>query len=321
MKNIDVFNGDADGICALIQLRLAHPADSTLVTGIKRDIQLLKKVSAKKGDKVTVLDISMAKNTEDLQKLLSDGVSVFYVDHHMPGDIPNHAKLEAIIDTSPTTCTSLLVDKYLKGKYREWAVVAAFGDNMTKSAISAAKTLSLTTTKIEQLKRLGICINYNGYGGSLDDLHFKPDQLYLEMVKYTTPFDFIKDSQSAYKKLQSGYDNDIALTKNLKPETSTKNTAIYKLPNELWARRVSGVFGNQLANQHPDRAHAILTEHPEGGFTVSVRAPINNLDHAGELCSKFPTGGGRKGAAGINHLPKKRLKKFTKEFEMTYILL
>ena len=84
MKNIDVFNGDADGICALIQLRLTHPADSTLVTGIKRDIQLLKKVSAKKGDKVTVLDISIAKNTEDLQKLLSDGVSVFYVDHHMP---------------------------------------------------------------------------------------------------------------------------------------------------------------------------------------------------------------------------------------------
>ena len=37
----DVFNGDADGICALIQLRLVEPRpDATLVTGVKRDIQL-----------------------------------------------------------------------------------------------------------------------------------------------------------------------------------------------------------------------------------------------------------------------------------------
>ncbi len=320
MKNIDVFNGDADGICALIQLRLAHPTDSTLITGVKRDIQLLKKVSAKKGDKVTVLDISMEKNTNELHNLLAAGVSVFYVDHHIPGEIPKHINLEVIIDTSPTTCTSLLVDKYLKGKYREWAIVAAFGDNMRKSALSTAKKLLLSTSHIEQLKQLGISINYNGYGSNLDDLHFKPDQLYLEMVKYTSPFDFIKDSQSAYKKLQTGYDNDIALTNTLNPETSTKNTAIYKLPNELWARRVSGVFGNQLANQYPDRAHAILTDHPEGGFTVSVRAPINNLNHAGELCSKFPTGGGRKGAAGINQLPDGQVDAFISLFNETYLL-
>jgi len=38
MKYIDVFNGDADGICALHQLRLAEPVESTLVTGVKRDI-------------------------------------------------------------------------------------------------------------------------------------------------------------------------------------------------------------------------------------------------------------------------------------------
>jgi hypothetical protein len=31
MQIFDVFNGDADGICALIQLRLAEPCDSTLV--------------------------------------------------------------------------------------------------------------------------------------------------------------------------------------------------------------------------------------------------------------------------------------------------
>jgi hypothetical protein len=35
----DVFNGDADGICALVQLRLAKPIQSNLITGVKRDIE------------------------------------------------------------------------------------------------------------------------------------------------------------------------------------------------------------------------------------------------------------------------------------------
>ena len=32
-----------------------------------------------------------------------------------------------------------------------------------------------------------------------------------------------------------------------------------QLADEAWARRVSGVFGNDLANQSPDRAHIVLT--------------------------------------------------------------
>jgi len=36
MAYYDVFNGDADGICALHQLRLAEPREATLVTGVKR---------------------------------------------------------------------------------------------------------------------------------------------------------------------------------------------------------------------------------------------------------------------------------------------
>ena len=59
MTHIDVFNGDADGICSLLQLRLDKPTKSMLVTGVKRDINLLKRVTAQAGDKVTVLDVSM----------------------------------------------------------------------------------------------------------------------------------------------------------------------------------------------------------------------------------------------------------------------
>ena len=58
---IDVFNGDADGICALVQLRLDQPAQSTLVTGVKRDIQLLENLCVQKNDQLTVLDISLKK--------------------------------------------------------------------------------------------------------------------------------------------------------------------------------------------------------------------------------------------------------------------
>ncbi|WP_363153578.1 hypothetical protein [Thiobacillus sp.] len=61
MPLIDVFNGDADGLCALHQLRLADPADSELVTGPKRDISLLKRVQAHAGDRITVLDIALSK--------------------------------------------------------------------------------------------------------------------------------------------------------------------------------------------------------------------------------------------------------------------
>ena len=51
MQRIDVFNGDADGICALHQLRLAEPAESVLVTGPKRDIALVERVAAAPGER------------------------------------------------------------------------------------------------------------------------------------------------------------------------------------------------------------------------------------------------------------------------------
>jgi hypothetical protein len=44
MPYIDVFNGDADGVCALHQLRLHNPQESRIVTGVKRDTLLLKRI-------------------------------------------------------------------------------------------------------------------------------------------------------------------------------------------------------------------------------------------------------------------------------------
>ncbi len=159
MTTIDVFNGDADGICALHQLRLANPVTSKLITGVKRDIALVKQVQAEAGDEVTVLDISLDKNRDELVRVLASGASVTYFDHHFSGDIPEHDKLKVNIDTDANVCTSLLVNASLNNQFLPWAVTAAFGDNLFSSAEEAAKPLDLSSEQLEQLKELGTCIN------------------------------------------------------------------------------------------------------------------------------------------------------------------
>jgi hypothetical protein len=98
------------------------------------------------------------------------------------------------------------------------------------------------------------------------------------------------------------------------PEEERSSGRIYVLPAEKWARRISGVLGNRLAESSPNLAHAVLTRKPEGGFVVSVRAPLMNKSGADEICSQFETGGGRKGAAGINHLPNADYARFVNTF-------
>ncbi len=314
----DIFNGDADGICALIQLRLANPQVATLVTGIKRDIKLLDKITAQAGDQLTVLDISMQKNTEALQNGLDQGATVFYVDHHQAGKIPQHDNLTALIDTSPNTCTSLIINQHLQGQFPLWAITAAFGDNLFSRAEQLANELNISAKIQAQLKNLGTYINYNGYGSCINDLHFAPDKLYQEMVKFTSPLDFISDNAPIFEQLETGYLEDMQNAAQTIAKYTTDKIAVYILEDAAWARRVSGVFGNDLANQYPDRAHAVLTLTPDNDYQVSVRAPLNNKTGADELCASFPTGGGRKAAAGINHLAKETLTIFIKRFEQAF---
>lgn len=50
--HIDVCNGDADGLCSVVQWRLHKPQAAQLITGLKRDIELLERVQAGRGDKL-----------------------------------------------------------------------------------------------------------------------------------------------------------------------------------------------------------------------------------------------------------------------------
>ncbi|UIJ40640.1 DHH family phosphoesterase [Vibrio kanaloae] len=299
----DVFNGDADGIIALLQLRFAEPKVSTLVTGVKRDIQLLKQVDIDQAESVTALDISMEKNLPEVEALLQNNVKVFYCDHHRSGDIPLSDNLDALINLDAEVCTSLLINDRLGGQYAKWAVAAAFGDNLFASANNLAQEISLTESEAEFLKELGTLINYNGYGAALNDLHIEPATLYKQLTSYVDPLTLLDDESSPYYTLKKGYELDRNQVLSIPPAHSDAQCKVFELPCEAWARRISGVFGNELANQSPDLAHAVLTLNASGqDYTVSVRAPLNNRVGADEICSSFPTGGGRKAAAGINAL-------------------
>lgn len=314
MRYIDVFNGDADGICALLQLHLSQPRDSELVTGVKRDIDLLRRVSAGKGDQVTVLDISLEKNRDDLDRLLDSGATVFYVDHHVPGDIPEHPALRTIINTAPEVCTSLLVNGHLRGAWAAWAVVGAFGDNLGTSARLLAKQIGMSGEALEAAERLGTYINYNGYGPAIEDLHFPPDELFRRLRPFADPLQVVSADHETFTRLEEGYRNDMAAAAALQPMHQTSHAAVFLLPDEPWARRVSGVYSNDLVNRFPERAHAVLTEIGSGNLLVSVRAPLTNRTGADEVCRQFATGGGRKAAAGINRLPHEDLGRFIDVF-------
>ena len=319
MADFDVYNGDADGICALTQLRLAEPRAAQLVTGVKRDIELLDKVTAQAGDRLTVLDVSLDKNREGLQRVLAAGAEVLYVDHHYAGEIPQSPQLTALINEAADVCTSLLVNGRLQNRYAAWAVVGAFGDNLSQSAEMIARPLGLSVAALRQLEELGTYMNYNGYGECVEDLHFTPEALFRLVSVHESPLQFIQTGREHFEKLADGYHSDMSRAAGTKAEpTSNERAALFILPDAAWARRVSGVYSNDLTNLHPDRAHAVLTEKADGCYLVSVRAPLNRKKGADELCRGFPTGGGRAAAAGINALPAAQLAAFAQAFKQQF---
>ena len=316
MQFYDIFNGDADGICALHQLRLEAPRAAVRVTGVKRDVRLLDRVAAAPGDELTVLDISLRTNASAVARLLGAGARLQYFDHHAPGEIPRHANLKAHIDTAPDTCTSLIVDRYLNGRQRLWAVVAAFGDNLDAPARRAAAQLDLDDTDLERLRELGECINYNAYGETVDDLHYPPAELYETLSRYRDPRDFI-EGEPVLEVLRNALEDDIERARAVSPLMATGAAALYVLPDAAWSRRIHGMLANWLARQHPARAHALLVS-GGGGYTVSVRAPVDQPRGADALCLKFESGGGRQAAAGINRLPEPDYARFVAEFSRAY---
>ncbi|MCW5205499.1 acetyltransferase [Desulfobulbus sp. F5] len=316
MKCIDVFNGDADGICALHQLRLHEPQlEARLISGVKRDSTLLAQITDVQDSRITVLDISLDKNRVALEQLLAAGNLVFYADHHHAGEVPVSKRLTVHIDLEPLICTSLIVNRLLKDKHAAWAAVGAFGDNLDEAACQLAQRLGLKG--LEQLRETGILLNYNGYGDTVDDLFFHPVALYLHVQAYVDPLEFHADSKFL-QTLREGYKGDMDNALSLLPLYEDRGGRVLQLPAESWARRVSGVCANTLARQRPTLAHALLTENRDSTLRISVRAPLHNRNGADVLCRQFPSGGGRAAAAGINALPADQLDEFIRAFSCQF---
>ncbi len=315
LRFIDVFNGDADGLCALRQLRLAAPCDAELITGTKRDIELLSRVQAAPNTVVTVLDISLARNRFALDAMLAAGVRVRYFDHHFPGSIPTHANLEAHIDTAAEVCTSVIVDRMLNGRYRPWAITAAYGDNLLAIAERLSDTQTLSLVERATLRTLGEAINYNAYGETVADLHIHPADLYRRMANFDSPFAFAAAEPIA-RELIALRATDLAAALGVTPTVADATSTLYQLPDAPWSRRVLGTMAHHLASSDPKRAHAVLAPNRDGSYAVSVRGSAGARVSAHAVCVPFG-GAGRHGAAGIDRLDAAAVASFIASFQST----
>lgn len=314
----DIFNGDADGIFALHQYRLVHPQpEAQLLSGVKRDIQLLAQLEEVHNSSLTVFDISLYSNLVFLERILNQDNSVRYFDHHFAGTPPRSPLLETHINVSASHCTCLIVNEYLGGLHPLWAICGAFGDNLHEQARHLATDLHLTQKQVNQLQELGELVNYNGYGSTLEDLHFTPEHMYRAIEQYESPFHFSEDAVEMGT-LRDGYQDDLEQALALRPMEEAGTNRIYHFPDAPWARRVVGVFSNLKARQQPASAHAVITDNKDSTLRISVRAPLERRQHADTLCKLFPSGGGRAAAAGINSLPKDELDRFLEKFNHTY---
>lgn len=312
MRYIDVFNGDADGLCALHQLRLANDFQSELVTGLKREIGLLDRVQADSQCWVTVLDLSLDRNRAALLRLLAQGAQVQYFDHHIAHDIPVHPRLQAWIDPSADACTSTLVDQYLGGRFRLWAIVAAFGDGLPETAQRLAQQTQLGKDELSTLSNLGESLNYNAYGEDEADLVIHPEELYRIIHRYVNPF-ALYESESIVRNLLDNMNEDLRTAQQNTPIYQDTYCRVHRLPNTAWSRRVIGTLANRLARSDAQRTCVIARDTDDATLRLSLRVARAIVpepgDDADALCRPFG-GGGRAGAAGIDRLPVERLDEF-----------
>lgn len=317
MSHWDVFNGDADGLCALQQLRLTTPREARLVTGLKREIALLERVDAGAGDTVTVLDISLARNRAPLMALLARGARIDYFDHHHTGPepLPQHPGLRLVIEAAPTRCTSLIVHRCLGGPHTAWAVTGAFGDGMAAAARALGHAAGLHDEPLALLRELGEAINHNAYGETEADVLIAPAALHGLMRPYGDPLAFRRCEPVADALIARRHE-DLARIDALAPRWRFANGSAYELPDEAWARRVQGSLAYRCIEREPERACAVLRAAGTDAFMVNVRAP-RHRPRADHLCLGFG-GGGRAAAAGIDRLPRERLADFLAAFEHTF---
>lgn len=313
MLHYDVFNGDADGIISLHQYRMHFPvAKAELITGVKRDVELLRHMRLVRHSRITVFDISHKTNASHVDGILSNNNRIVWFDHHDTGIIYPSNMFRLTFDTSPDVCTSMLVDDYVDGLYRPWAITGAFGDNLYQQA----QTLNpgFNDEQMNILKEVGETLNYNGYGNEETDLTVHPKDVYVDLSNYESPFEY-RNKSSVYDKIYHQKCADHRELEQSEVVHQSTTGQVISLAESMASVRYSGTYSNHLSQQHPQQAFLILTSVDENHYRVSIRAPLDAPSGANMLAGNFDTGGGRSRAAGINKLPKDKLNMLIDLFE------
>lgn len=299
----------------MLQWRLHEPATTTLITGLKRDIELLQRVPSSATD-VVVCDIALARNREPLLRLLQAGARVRYFDHHMTGEPLSHPNLLLHVNQAPDVCSSLLVAQATDDLFGLWGVVGAFGDNLVQPAQALGERMGLDAAQLQALRRLGELINYNAYGDSVQDVMLPPEQMFARMVGNVDPLTMAL-SDRLVDRLDEQRHADLAAAEGA-VRWSSQQAAVYELPDGAAGRRIAGTLANTLARRDRQRAVAVMLPVPGEGaaqrrWRVSVRAPLDAPAGAGALCERFG-GSGRAGAGGVDALPDDRVDAFLADF-------
>lgn len=316
MIHYDIFNGDADGIVSLHQYRMHFPVKNTqLVTGVKRDVELLRHMKYVKHSRLTVFDISHKTNESYVDAILNNNNRITWFDHHQAGVYYPSNMFRLTFDTDPNVCTNMLVDSYVDGLYRPWTIVGAFGDNLHEQADKLNPGFS--DRNMGYLKEVGETLNYNGYGNTENDLNFHPKDVYLDLSKYDSPFDY-RNKSEVYDTIHNQKCIDKHELSNSEVLYEGNAGKVVLLPRSDASVRYSGIYSNQLVTDNPLLAFLILTTVDENHYRVSIRSPKTRPTGADVLASNFETGGGRAKAAGINMLHKSKLKLLIDLFNQTY---
>jgi hypothetical protein len=326
-RKVFVFNGDADGLIGQHILELETGAPDLRITGGKRDIELLRRVPPLERGHIHVLDVSLRRNLDALKALLpaldKGGLGITWYDHHEPGEPPAHPALTLHINQAPETCTAVIVNAVLGHKHALWAAMAAFGDNLPATASALASAGGASSHEAALLRRVGVLINYNAYGDEPGDALFEASHIATILSRYASALDFCWEA-SLIPPLAAQFDADRERFQELAPLVESGGASAYLVPDEPFARRYGATWANERVMQNPSEALAVVHARKSGGYMVSIRSPRDwrgegsQAPSAAELALEFPTGGGRKLAAGIDALPADQLDRFAERFRVFY---
>jgi hypothetical protein len=177
-----------------------------------------------------------------------------------------------------------------------------------------------------------VLINYNAYGDEPGDALFEAAELAERMEPCASALDFCWE-QSIIGPMAAQFDADRERFQELAPLVETPAAGAFLVPDQPFGRRYGATWANERVMQNPGQALAVLHPRKDGSYTVSIRSPRDwrggeggegvgtggkAVPSAADLAREFPTGGGRKLAAGIDALPADLLERFTDRFREFY---